>query len=99
MPAGLEGLEERWRRMRRGWYVGGDGFFGELRKRLEKAARGRRRKSPSGAARRAHDELAAEKMLQAGLKVLGLRMEGLQVMRKGAPEKVALAGWLRGRTT
>jgi REP element-mobilizing transposase RayT len=99
MQAGRGGLEEQWRQMRRGWYVGGEGFFGELRERLEKAVRGRRRESHSGAARRAHDELAAEKMLQTGLKALGLRMEALQRMRKGAPEKLALAGWIRERTT
>jgi REP element-mobilizing transposase RayT len=99
MQAGRGGLEEQWRQMRRGWYVGGEGFFGELRNRLEKAVRGRRRESHSGAARQAHDELAAEKMLQTGLKALGLKMEALKAMRKGAPEKVALAWWLRERTT
>ena len=99
MQAGGEGLEEQWRQMRRCWYVGGEGFFGQLRKRLEKAVRGRRRESHSGAARQAHDELAAEKMLETGLKALGLRMEGLSAMRKGAPEKVALAWWIRERTT
>jgi len=51
------------------------------------------------AARRAHDELAAEKMLQTGLKALGLSMEALQQMRTGAPEKLPLAGWIRERTT
>ena len=99
LRAGREGLEEQWRQMRRGWYVGGKGFFGELRKRLAKVVRGRRRESHSGAARRAHDELAAEKLLQSGLKALGLKTKALAEMRKGAPEKVALAGLLRERTT
>jgi len=99
LKAGRKGLEAQWRQLRRGWYVGGDGFFGQLRRRLEKAVRGRRRESHSGAARRAHDELAAEKILEAGLKALGLTRERLEPMRKGAPEKVALAGWIRERTT
>jgi tetratricopeptide (TPR) repeat protein len=60
VEAGRGGLEEQWRQMRRGWYVGGEGFFGELRERLEKAVRGRRRESHSGAARRAHDEALFE---------------------------------------
>jgi hypothetical protein len=43
--------------------------------------------------------VAAEKMVQAGLKILGLKQESLAEMRKGSPEKVALAAWIRERTT
>src|SRR5207237_142892 len=45
------------------------------------------------------DEAAAERLLAAGLRALRLTEEKLKPLRKGAPEKVALAWWLRGRTT
>ena len=50
-------------------------------------------------ARQAHDEAAAEQLLSTGLQALGLTTAGLARLPKGAPEKAALAWWLRGRTT
>ena len=46
-----------------------------------------------------HDEAAAEQALDRGLKTLGLSGEALAELPKGAAEKVALAWWLRQRTT
>ncbi len=97
MKAGHEEWEAKWRELRRGWYVGGEGFLEQLRQRLERAVGGRQRESHSGPARRAHDEKAAEEMLQRGLKLLGIK--DVRQMPKNAGEKVALAWWLRGRTT
>jgi hypothetical protein len=97
MKAGRTEWEARWKELRRGWYVGGEGFVEKLRQRLERAVGGRRRESHSGPARRAHDEKAAEEMLKIGLPLLGIT----EVKRrpKWAGEKVALAWWLRERTT
>src|SRR5205807_1035381 len=99
MKAGREGLEEQWKALRRGWYLGNETFLGKLERWLDKAVKGRKRESQSGTAREAHDEAAAERLLAAGLRALRLTEEKLKPLRKGAPEKVALAWWLRGRTT
>ncbi|HUD47920.1 MAG TPA: hypothetical protein VMR33_13885 [Candidatus Baltobacteraceae bacterium] len=52
---------------------------------------------PDGPARRAHDEKAAQEMLQRGLRLLGIKEFKQRPTRAG--EKVALAWWLRQRTT
>jgi hypothetical protein len=70
---GRKELEEQWRALRRGWYVGGSGFLEQLEERMEQVVKGRRRESHSGLAREAHDERAAERRLKLGLKALGLR--------------------------
>jgi len=99
MKAGRKELEEKWRQLRRGWCAGGRAFAESLRQELERAVRGRRRDSQGGGARRQHDEQSAERRVRAGLKALGLEEEDLARLRKGAPEKMALAAWLRGGTT
>src|SRR6266446_5215486 len=97
--AGRKELDEQWKALRRGWYVGGESFLEKLEKRLEGAMTGRRRESYSGPAKAAHDEAAAERALAKGLKAVGLREADLEELPKGAAEKVALAWWLRDRTT
>ncbi len=99
VKAGRKELEEQWHALRRGWYVGTQTFRQKLGRWLDLAAKGRKRESHSGAAREAHDEAAAERLLAAGLDALGLESGDLDELPKGAPEKVALAWWLRGRTT
>ncbi len=48
---------------------------------------GRKRESHSGAARQAHDEATAEKLLAAGLEALGIERDKLKELPKSAPEK------------
>ena len=98
MKAGRKELEEEWKALRRGWYLGGESFLEKLQERLDQAVKDRRRESHSGAARQAHDQAAAQRCLEAGLEGLGLRWATLKQMPKGAPEKLALAWWLRERT-
>jgi hypothetical protein len=97
--AGRKELEEEWRALRRGWFVGAKDFGENLQERMEQALQGRRRESHSGAARVEHDAAAAERQLAGALKLLGLGPEALAKLPRGAPEKVALAWWLRERTT
>lgn len=97
--AGREELDEKWQALRRGWYLGQSSFLEKLEKWLERAVRGRQRASQSGAARARHDEMAAEKWVRAGLSKLGLKEAKLGELGYGAREKVALAWWLRRRTT
>ena len=96
--AGRKELEKEWKRLRRGWYLGEKSFLEKLEDRLAGALRGRRRESHSGPAKGAHDEAAAERSLNRGLGALGLRVEDLSRLAKGAPEKTVLAWWLRQRT-
>lgn len=96
MKAGRLELEAEWKDLRRGWYVGGDKFLAQLRRQISVRVQGRRRESHSGAARRAHDEAAAEQMIEQGLNRLGI--EAL-ACGKWQQEKVALAWWLRTQTT
>ena len=99
LKAGRQELEEKWQALRRGWYVGGEGFFEQLKSRLGGLVAGKRRESHSGGARRAHGVAAAQGLLASGLSALGLDAKELRQLPKQAPEKTALAWWLRARTT
>jgi hypothetical protein len=92
-------LEEDWNGLRRGWYLGGETFREQLIGLLEKASKGRQRASHSGPARVAHDQATGERLLRAGVTGIGLQIAELRKRSKGAPEKAALAWWLRQRTT
>jgi len=92
-------LEEQWKALRRGWYLGTREFGEDLEKQLRKARSGRRKESHSGPARQAHDETAAEAMIVAGLRALKLDEIQLTNLPKGAPEKAGLAWLVRQRST
>ena len=72
-PKRREDLEEQWKVLRRGWYLGGQSFLERLEGWLDKAVAGKRRESHSGSARDTHDERAAERLLRKSMKVLGLK--------------------------
>jgi hypothetical protein len=99
IKAGRKALEEEWKGIRRGWYLGGDGFRGRMLKLIKAAVGERRGASYAGAAKRAHGEAEAERLLGEGLKALGLAAGSLPERPKGLAEKQVLAWWLRGRTT
>jgi REP element-mobilizing transposase RayT len=97
--AGRKELDEEWKSLRRGWYVGSKGFAEKLQEQLDQVMKGRRRESHSGEAKAAHDEAAAERELQRAFRALGLDEGAVERLAKGAREKVVLAWWLRRRTT
>jgi len=97
--AGRKELDEQWKALRRGWYVGEESFAEKLREGLKRALQGRRRESHSGSARMAHDQAAAEERLKQALQRLGLDETALEELPKGSPEKLVLAWWLRENTT
>ena len=99
LKQGCRELEEKWKALRRGWYVGGEGFLEKLKTRLASMVAGKKRESHSGGAQRAHGAAAAEKLLVAGLAAFGLSRQDLTDLPKNAPEKTVLAWWLRERTT
>ncbi|HZQ48357.1 MAG TPA: transposase [Verrucomicrobiae bacterium] len=99
LKQGRKELEEKWKTLRRGWYLGEEKFFDKLKDRFAALVAGKRGESHSGGAKRAHDESAARQWLIHGLGVLGIRPADLPRLPKGAPEKTALAWWLRRQTT
>jgi len=99
IKAGRKELEASWAGLRRGWYVGGEGFRLGLLARAKDGLAGRRRESHAGGARRAHDQAQAERMVEWGLGQLGTGKEELMARPKGQMEKQVLAWWLRAQTT
>ena len=97
--AGRKELEAEWAALRRGGYVGNEGYLEKLQKHLDQGMKGRQRESHSGEAKAAHDAAAAERELRRALRALSLSAAAVGRMPKGAPEKVVLAWWLRRRTT
>ena len=87
------------RGIRRGWYLGGEGFRGGLVKRLKAAVGGSQASSYAGQAKREHGQAQAERLLTRGLRVLGLTRRQLERTPKGQAEKAVLAWWLRRQTT
>ena len=96
---GRKQLEQEWKGLRRGWYLGG----AEFRERLLEVAGQRiaksRRSSHSGAAKREHGEGQAERLVRLGLVVIGWPDRELQARPKAAMEKQVLAWWVCHQTT
>jgi len=97
--AGRKALEGEWKRIRRGWYLGGDGFRGRMLKMVKATFGKGRAASYLGQAKRAHGESEAERLVAQGLVALGLDGQWLAEKPKGMAEKQVLAWWLRQRTT
>jgi putative transposase len=92
-------IDEQWANIRRGWYFGGEEFRGELLEKLNDVIGGRgKRESFSGESAKLHDEAEALRLLDKGLRLLGIKADELEGMRKNAPEKQVLAWYLRSRT-
>ena len=99
MKAGRAALNEQWKGIRRGWYLGEDGFRGRMLKHIKATIAQGRPATYGGEARRAHGEAAAARWLAVGLEALKVGPRQLQEGAKGMPEKQALAWWLCQRTT
>jgi len=96
--AGRRIQQKEWKRIRCGWFLGGEGFRESLIEFMERILEGKRRESFSGEGPRMHDEKEAERWLDRGLEVLHLEKSALREMKKGAPEKAAIAWLIRNRT-
>jgi hypothetical protein len=66
--------------------------------RLDESMRGKRASSFSDEAVREHNEAEAVKLIERGLDGLGVTGEEVELMRKGALEKMALVWLLKKRT-
>jgi putative transposase len=95
---GKRDLEEKWKPLRRGWYMGDEAYRERLLELMGKNLEGKVRESYLGDELRAHDEGQALKMLKRGLDLLGIKECDLEGKAKGALEKQVLAWWLRKKT-
>jgi len=96
--AGKKQFKEAWKPIRYGWYVGGEAFKEELVKKLVQAVKGKQRASYSGEAIRKHDEHQAERVVAAGMKLLGLAENAPGELPKGDERKCVLAWLAHSRT-
>ncbi len=99
MERGREQLEQEWKALRRGWYLGGPEFREPMVELVGRPLGRARRGSHSGAAKREHGEAEAGRLLRRGLAVLGLEERDVVGRPKGAPEQHVLAWWLCQHTT
>lgn len=99
MKEGRRELNEEWKRIRRGWYLGGEGFRGRMLKSLKQAMGKGLAGSYGGEAKREHGEAEAERILTQGMEGLKVKEEDLVRGPKNMAEKQVLAWWLRQRTT
>jgi len=93
-----EELEEEWRRIRRGWYLGSESFRDRLLEGLGQVLHGKRKESLGGEGVRERLGQDAEEELHWAMSVLGWQEGELVDGAKGSERKQVLAWWLRKRT-
>ena len=91
--------DERWKTIRRGWHLGGEGFKFEMLERLSGLLACDKGTPFGGEALQAHDEHRAEALLRAGMVSLKLEERDLLAMPGCRPEKYALAWLVRRKTS
>jgi REP element-mobilizing transposase RayT len=90
---GKKMYQAAWKPVRHGWCMGGAEFEEFLLKKLKGVVTENKRESYSGEAIARHNEAEAERLVKAGMKVLGMVDADLDRQRKGSREKSLLA-WL-----
>jgi REP element-mobilizing transposase RayT len=99
----LEGVEddelkEKWKNIRRGWYLGDQQFRKFLEKLVEAAASESRRDGFAGDGILFHDQVAARKKCRQALKALNLTLGELRETPKNDERKQVIAWYLRSKT-
>ena len=92
-------LDEEWKALRRGWYVGGPEFREALEERAERSVKGKKRASFRDDGLRRHDERAAKRLLDQALQCLELNQTQVRRLKKNEPRKQVLAWLMKTRTT
>lgn len=90
--------DEQWKRIRRGWYFGGEEFRGRMLEGISGVLEGDGGTPFGGEPIRQHNEDQANRLLAKGLGRLGLKEADLERLPKNSPEKYALAWPLRRHT-
>ena len=94
-----DAMEEEWRRLRRGWYLGGETFRDRLMDRIDRVVRGRRRASYRSEGMRTHDEREAARLLKDSCKALGVDLPDLRKRRQTDVVKQGIAWYVKSRST
>ena len=91
--------KEELKALRRGWFLGGEEFLNRLEGLVKEALGEKKRESFHGEAVRRHDESEAERLLNAGMKALGMAgIEEVKKLQKNDKRKQALAWLVKSRT-
>ena len=92
-------FDERWKQIRRGWCLGGEEFRRKAESLVDQRIESYDRRSYAGQEVERHDELAALRLLELGLKVCGIQEADLESLHKGDPRKKVLAWHIRRNTS
>ena len=84
--------------LRRGWFLGGEEFRERLETLAAKVVKDRKRESYGSSALRRHDEVQAARVLEAGLKKLGLTQEEARHLRQNDLRKQGLMWLVKSQT-
>jgi len=92
--------EEALKELRRGWYLGEKGFAAKVLEAIGTTGSNRKKASTGGEAAREHGAAEAERLASAGLRILGLPVQPLDLLGRGKwmEEKALLASLIRKRT-
>jgi REP element-mobilizing transposase RayT len=89
----------QWEKIRRGWCYGGDSFRSKMVESLDVVMAGKCRASFGGDPVCRHDALDAERLVQDGLRLLGLQEADLTRLKKGNLRKQVIAWMVRKNTS
>lgn len=93
-----EKLEEEWKELRRGWYVGGDLFRDELMEKADLCVQGYKRESYRHEGMRRHDESEALRLMGQAIKNLQTSLDDIRGRKQSDPIKQAVAWWVKSRS-
>ena len=97
-PGESEELQSEWSAIRRGWFVGDDGFRDYLYTQISQRVRGLKRTSFAKDGLKLHDEQMAKRHLGSALTALEVELPTVRKMPKNNPVKQALAWWVKKQT-
>ena len=91
-------LGKEWNILRRGWYLGGEGFRERLWEQIDRTVKGRQRASYHSEGLYLHDESAARDCLENVLSCFGITQDQIRTYRQNDPLKQAVAWYVKSRT-
>lgn len=91
--------EEEWKKLRRGWYIGGESFRDRLMDRIDGIVKGRKRSSYRSDGLHRHDEREALRRLEQGCKAVGVDLPELWGRRQTDLIKQAVAWHVKRHST
>lgn len=92
-------FDEQWSKIRRGWCFGSDEFRERMEEHVDKRIESYDRRSFSGREVLRHDELAAARLMDQAMQLVGLQREDLEMLRKNDWRKRVVAWHIRRKTS